>query len=411
MTGALDGIKVLDLSQGAAGPTCAMALGDMGADVVKVEPPGGEWGRMLGPPFVGGVAAAFLGMNRNKRSIVVDLKEPDGRGVIWRIAQSSDVAIESFRPGVAERLGVGYDALSTVNPRIVYASISAFGQEGPWRDRPGVDGVAQAMGGIMSVTGSEEGPPVKVGVPAADMAGGMYTVQAVLAALFSRERTGRGQRVDVSLLDSLLAYQVVPLSMFLASGQAPRRLGTAAPYSAPNEAFPTNDGHVMVAAYTEKRWPALCRVLGCPDLAADPRFDTNEKRVRGRSELRGVLEPLFRARSTGDWLTLLDAADIICGPLLSYADLVREEHVIQSGTLATVCHPSVGDIQAPVFPGRFSESPIKLTGPPPARPGEHSREILDECGFDDLEIRKLLGSGVVADSGEAMTPAGRGGSR
>jgi formyl-CoA transferase/CoA:oxalate CoA-transferase len=411
MTGALDGIKVLDLSQGAAGPTCAMALGDMGADVVKVEPPGGEWGRMLGPPFVGGVAAAFLGMNRNKRSIVVDLKEPDGRGVISRIAESCDVAIESFRPGVAERLGVGYDALSTVNPRIVYASISAFGQEGPWRDRPGVDGVAQAMGGIMSVTGSEDGPPVKVGVPAADMAGGMYTVQAVLAALFSRERTGRGQRVDVSLLDSLLAYQVVPLSMFLASGQAPRRLGTAAPYSAPNEAFPTNDGHVMVAAYTEKRWPALCRVLGCPDLAADPRFDTNEKRVRGRSELRGVLEPLFRARSTEDWLTLLDAADIICGPLLSYADLVREEHVIQSGALVSVPHPHMGDIRAPVFPGRFSQTPIDLSGPPPARPGEHSVAILGECGFDVLEIRKLLGSGVVADSGQAMIPAGRGGSR
>jgi formyl-CoA transferase/CoA:oxalate CoA-transferase len=293
----------------------------------------------------------------------------------------------------------------------VYASISAFGQEGPWRDRPGVDGVAQAMGGIMSVTGSEDGPPVKVGVPAADMAGGMYTVQAVLAALFSRERTGRGQRVDVSLLDSLLAYQVVPLSMFLASGQAPQRLGTAAPYSAPNEAFPTNDGHVMVAAYTEKRWPAFCRVLGCPNLAADPRFDTNEKRVRGRSELRGVLEPLFRARSTEDWLTLLDAADIICGPLLSYADLVLEDQVIRSGALATVRHPHMGDIRAPVFPGRFSQTPIDLSGPPPALPGEDSVAILGECGFDDREIRELLCTGVVTDSQQVMSRPAKGGGR
>lgn len=396
MTGALDGIRVLDLSQGAAGPTSTMSLGDLGADVVKVEPPGGEWGRLLGPPFVAGVAAAFLGMNRSKRSIVVDLKKPGGSEVVLRMAEECDVAVESFRPGVADRLGIGYEAMSQRNARLIYAALSAFGRTGPWRDRPGVDGVAQAMGGIMSVTGTANGPPVKVGVPAADMAGGMYTTQAILAALYARERTGRGQRIDVSLLDALLAYQVVPLSMFLASGESPQRLGSAAPYAAPNEAFPTSDGHVMVAAYTEKRWPALCGALGRPDLAADPRFDTNEKRVHRRPELFAILEPIFRSRTTHEWVTLLDAADVICGPLLSYPDLIAEEQVIEGGALVTVSHPVTGEIEAPVFPGRLSDTPVEAHKAPPPLAGEHSVDILNALGFAHDEIRQLLGAGVVS---------------
>jgi crotonobetainyl-CoA:carnitine CoA-transferase CaiB-like acyl-CoA transferase len=396
MSGALEGITVLDLSQGAAGPTCAMFLGDLGAEILKVEPPGGEWGRGLGPPFVAGVAAAFLGMNRNKRSVVIDLKKPGGSEVVLRLAGHCDVALESFRPGVADRLGIGYEAMAARNPRLIYAAISAFGQHGPWRDRPGVDGIAQAMGGIMSVTGTPDGPPVKVGVPAADMAGALFASQAILAALYARERTGRGQRVDVSLLDSLLAYQVVPLSMFLASGQSPQRLGSAAPYAAPNEAFPTRDGHVMVAAYTPKRWPALCTALGIPGLATDPRFDTNEKRVRDRPALREVLEPLFSTRTTAEWIEVLDEADILCGPLLSYAELIDEEQVAKGDALVTVAHPAIGEIRGPVFPGRLSETPGDASGPPPPVPGEHSRAILAECGFDDDEIQELLGHGVVA---------------
>ncbi|MDP6696135.1 MAG: CoA transferase [Acidimicrobiales bacterium] len=400
MGGPLENITVLDLSQGAAGPTCSMYLGDLGADVIKVEPPGGEWGRGLGPPFVEGVAAAFLGMNRNKRSIVVDLKKPDGPEVILRLAERCDIALESFRPGVADRLGTGYEAMAARNPRLIYAAISAFGQAGPWRDRPGVDGVAQAMGGIMSVTGTADGPPVKVGVPAADMAGGVFASQSILAALFSRERTGQGQRVDVSLLDSLLTYQVIPLSMFLADGQDPTRLGSAAPYAAPNEAFATSDGQLMVAAYTPIRWPALCRALGQPELATDPRFDTNEKRVRARPELRDVLEPLFRTRTTAEWTVALDDVDVICGPLLTYPELVAEEHVSQGDSLVTVQHPSVGDVRAPVFPGRLSQTPCDFTGPPPPIPGEHTEAILAENGFADSEVAELLRNGVLGDSHE-----------
>jgi len=400
MGGPLENITVLDLSQGAAGPTCSMYLGDLGADVIKVEPPGGEWGRGLGPPFVEGVAAAFLGMNRNKRSIVVDLKKPDGPEVVLRLAERCDIALESFRPGVADRLGTGYEAMAARNPRLIYAAISAFGQTGPWRDRPGVDGVAQAMGGIMSVTGTADGPPVKVGVPAADMAGGVFASQSILAALFSRERTGQGQRVDVSLLDSLLTYQVIPLSMFLADGQAPTRLGSAAPYAAPNEAFATSDGQLMVAAYTPTRWPALCRALGQPELATDPRFDTNEKRVRARPELRDVLEPLFRTRTTAEWTVALDDVDVICGPLLTYPELVAEEHVSQGDSLVTVEHPAVGDVRAPVFPGRLSQTPCDFAGPPPPIPGEHTEAILAENGFADSEVAELLRNGVLGDSHE-----------
>ncbi len=395
MSGALDGIKVLDLSQGGAGPTCAMYFGDMGADILKVEPPGGEWGRRLGPPFVNGVAAVFLGVNRNKRSAVIDLKKPGGAEVMLRICEHCDIALESFRPGVADRLGIGYEAMAARNPRLIYAAISAFGQSGPWRDRPGVDGVVQAMGGIMSVTGTADGPPVKVGVPAADMTASIYASQAILAALFARERTGRGQRIDVSLLDSLLAFQIVPLSMFLASGESPQRLGSAASYAAPNEAFPTSDGYVMVAAYTVKRWHALCGALGRPDLATDSRFDTGDKRVRARTELRDTLDPLFRERTTAAWIDVLTEADVLCGPLLSYSELVAEEHVALGGSFVTTEHPAVGEIRAPILPGRFSETNADATVPSPPLLGEHSEAILGECGFVEDEIRDLIHSGVV----------------
>lgn len=403
MAAALDGVRVLDLSQGAAGPVCTMILGDLGAEVVKVEPPEGDWGRGLGPPFVDGVAAAFLGMNRNKRSLVVDLKKPGGCEAVLRLAGSFDVLVESFRPGVMERLGLGYEELRERNPRLIYASISAFGRVGPWRDRPGVDGLVQAMSGLMSVTGTSDGPPVKVGVPAADMTGGFLAALAVLAALLARERTGEGQRVDVSLLDGLLAFQMVPLAMFLASGQSPGRQGSAAPYAAPNEAFATRDGHVMVAAYTPARWRRLCEVLGVAELADDPRFDTNAKRVRNRQALRQTLEPLFRTRTTAEWVRMLEEADIVCGPLLDYPELVSQEHVSGSGMVITLRHPILGDLRVIGSPLRFSATPTRARRPPPLA-GEHSREILEEAGFSPQEIRELIDAGAVIDRPAPAAP-------
>ncbi|MBI4729982.1 MAG: CoA transferase [Acidobacteria bacterium] len=395
MSGPLEGIRILDLSQGAAGPTCAMLLGDLGAEIVKVEPPGGEWGRGLGPPFVAGAAAAFLGMNRNKRSIVVDVKKPAGREVVLRLADECDVALESFRPGVADRLGIGFGAMSARNPRLIYAAISAFGQDGPWRDRPGVDGVVQAMSGIMSVTGTEDGPPVKVGVPAADMAGGLFAGQAILAALYARERTGIGQRADVSLLDALLALQVVPLAMFFASGEPPLRQGSAAPYACPNEAFPTRDGHVQVAAYTPDRWRRFCEAIGSPDLATRSDFVTNELRVGNRTALRALLEPIFRERTTPEWVTLLQAADVLCAPLLSYPALVVEPHVAHTRMFVTAEHPEAGEITAVRNPVRFSATPGAPGPPPPVRPGENAEVVLREFGFGAEEIDALFEQQVV----------------
>ncbi|MFQ5558056.1 MAG: CaiB/BaiF CoA transferase family protein, partial [Acidimicrobiales bacterium] len=374
--------------------------------VVQVEPPGGEWGRGLGPPFVEGVAAAFLGMNRSKRSIVVDLKRPGGADVLLRVAERCDVVLESFRPGTADRLGIGYEAMAARNPGLVYAALSAFGQVGPWRLRPGVDGIAQAMSGMMSVTGTADGPPVKVGIPAADMAAGVFASQAILAALFVRERSGAGQRVDVSLLESLLAMQVVPLSMYLASGTSPRRLGSAAPYAAPNEAYATRDGHVMVAAYTEKRWPALCRVLGRPELVDDPRYDTNEKRVRDRAALNEILAPLFATRTTEDWITDLTDADVVCGQLLTYEQLVAEPHIAEAGALVTVEHPAVGRVTAPAGPARLSSDPRNPHRPPPPIPGEHTTEVLARFGFDDDEIGELTERGILGPQADEASPKG-----
>jgi crotonobetainyl-CoA:carnitine CoA-transferase CaiB-like acyl-CoA transferase len=400
VSGVLEGMRILDISQGAAGPTCGMLLGDLGAVVVKVEPPGGEWGRRLGPPFLGGVSAAFLGMNRGKRSVGVDLKKPGAAEAVLRLAEGCDVVLESFRPGVADRLGVGYDAIRARNPRIVYAAISAFGQDGPWRDLPGVDGVVQAMSGLMSVTGTTSGPPVKVGVPAGDMLGGIFASQAILAALLARERSGTGQRVDVSLFDALLAFQVVPFSMYQASGEAPGRLGSAAPYAAPNEAFETSDGHVMVAAYTAQRWPALCTVLGVPELATDPRFVTNGERVLERHALHDILEAIFRTRSTAVWMALLQEVDIICGPLLDYDGLMSEEHFKEYGLTARAEHPAVGAMTTVRGPVRFSDSAAEIRECTPAIAGEHTTDVFAEAGLADGEIADLLERGALFVSTE-----------
>ncbi len=403
----LDGVRVLDLSQGAAGPIAGMILGDHGAEVVKIDPPGGEWGRKLGPPFVGDDAAAYFGMNRNKRSIAVDLKHPDGVAVARALARRCDVLLESFRPGVLERLGLGYASLSADDPGLVYCSISAFGQDGPWRDKPGVDGIVQAMSGIMSVTGEPEGDPVKVGVPAADTMGAMAAVQGVLLALLARARAGRGQRVDVSLLDAMLMFQTVPLSMFLASGTSPGRHGSAAPYSAPNEAFPTADGHVMVAAYWPDRWRSLLEVLDCTELGEDPRFRTGAARVENRTAMRAELAERFRRRTTAEWLVALEAVDVLCAPINDYRALSAEASVMVEERFPRLVHPELGAVPGIATAARLSETSAR---PERAAPlvGEHSTEILRDLGFDDARIEELLASGAVVQrqrAGETVTVA------
>lgn len=392
--GVLDGIRVVDLSQGAAGPICAMTLGDHGADVLKVEPCDGEWGRTLGPPFVGDVAAAYVGMNRNKRSLAVDLKRPEGRAIARRLIERSDVLVESFRPDVMERLGLGYSDLSAANPRLIFCSITAFGPSGPWRDKPGVDGVIQAMSGLMSITGLEDAEPVKVGVPAADVTAAAHAVQAVLLALFARERTGRGQRVAVSLLDALLAFQTIPLTMYLASGTSPKRLGSAAAYSAPNEAYRTGDGAIMVGAYTPARWAGLCRALDRPDLLEDQRFRTNADRVANRPALRVELERSFHEHSTDEWVGALEAADVPCAPLLDYPSLLALPQVAQNEMVVRLKHPVLGETATVGIPIKVKEQPGSIRRAAPLV-GEHSVTILREAGYGEVEIRRLVEAGTV----------------
>ncbi|HHC08619.1 MAG TPA: CoA transferase, partial [Actinobacteria bacterium] len=288
-----------------------------------------------------------------------------------------------------------YDDVAARNPRLVYATISAFGRRGPWRDRPRVDGIVQATGGIMSVTGTEDSGPVKVGVPAADMVAGIFASQAIVAALYARARTGRGQRVDLSLLEALLAFQVVPLSMYLASGSPPRRLGSAAPYSAPNEAYRTADGWIQVAAYTPQRWPRLCRAIGRPDLVEDPRFVDNPARVTNRDALREELERAFEQRTTKEWIAVLEEVDVLCAPILGYPELLAEDHLEAIEALPRYDHPEVGELRAVREPATFSETPARHRSAAPLRPGEHTREVLGEAGYDDEEIRRLIERGVV----------------
>lgn len=396
----LDGLQVLDLSQGAAGPIAGMILGDHGAEVLKVDPPSGEWGRGLGPPFIGEDAAAYFGMNRNKRSIAIDLKHPDGRRIAWQLAQGCDVLLESFRPGVLERLGLGYEALARERPAIVYCSISAFGQDGPWRGKPGVDGIVQAMSGIMSITGEPDGGPVKVGVPAADTMGAMAAAQGILLALLWRERTGNGQRVDVSLLDAMLMFQTVPLSMFLASGASPGRHGSAAPYSAPNEAFQTADGHVMVAAYWPDRWRALLEVLGCPDLDGDPRFASSPARVQNRAAMKRELEARFRERTTSEWLSALEAADVLCAPINDYSRLSTEESIMTEEHFPRLEHSVLGPVPGVATPARLSSTPARASAAAPLV-GEHTCEVLRDLGLGEAEINGLLESGAVVSRSAA----------
>lgn len=396
----LSGYKVLDFSQGAAGPVCTAILADYGADVIKLEPRGGDWGRRLGPPFYtapGGQqppdAAAFVGMNRNKRSLVVDLKQQAGQEMVRRICREADVLVEAFRPDVMQRLGLDYATLAAQNPRLVYCSISAFGAESPWRDRPGVDGIVQGISGLMSITGSEDGPPVKVSVAAGDVSAGMLAAQGILMALLQRQQDGRGQQVRLSLLQSLLFFQIIPLSMHLA-GDTVRRTGSAAPYAAPNEAFATRDGHLMVAAYQLGTWPRFCQSMDLPELEFDPRFADNAVRVRHRQELHRLLAQRFTQRTTTEWLEVLRAADIPCGPILDYDEVVAAPELQVAEWLATVSHPLYGTIRIPGLPFHLEATPGAVRTPSPLV-GQHTRGVLQDFGLTAAEVSALEQDGVV----------------
>lgn len=391
---ALAGIRVLDFSQIGAGPTCGMLLGDMGADVIKIEAPGGDLGRKLGPPWQNGESVVSMCFNRNKRSIVIDLKKPRGPAIVARMAEQADVVLESFRPGVMDKLGIGYAAVAAKTPGIVFCSISAYGQSGPWRDKPGVDGMLQAVSGLMSTIGGEGAPPAKVQVPAVDMTTGFLATTAVLAALRDRDRSGRGQHLDVNMYNSALMLQQSGIASYLSSGEKPERIGSAAPYSAPNEAYPTRDGWIMIAAYHEDRWNALCQVLGDPGLASHPDFATNPARVANRAKLAEALGRHLAAKTTAEWQAAMEARDIICGPIADYDAVMASPQLAHNGVIVEMEHPAAGTVRMPGMAFGDSDAQSRVRLPPPML-GAHSREVLEQFGFGADEIESLLSTRTV----------------
>lgn len=403
---ALDGLTVIDFTQIGAGPTCTMLLADMGARVIKVEPPGGELGRGLGPGWLGDDSALFHGFNRNKLGVALDLKSADGVAVARRLIAGADIVVESMRPGVMERLGLGHAQLAEAHPALIYCSISAYGQDGPYAGRAGVDGIMQADSGLMSLIGLPDGEPCKVQAPVVDVTTGYVACVGVLAKLAQRARDGLGGHLDVNLLNAALALQQSSLTSYCADGQLPERVGSAAPYSAPNQAFRTADGWVMVAAYMPERWRRLCDVLGRPELADDPRFATSPLRVANRAAMVEVLTSEFVTRPTDAWLAILQDADILCARVATYEDVMAHPQVAANRMVQRVRHDTLGEIRMPGFPINSARENALPSRPAPAC-GQHTQAVLGELGYSPSQIAALQEHGAIhcADAGQQRLAA------
>jgi crotonobetainyl-CoA:carnitine CoA-transferase CaiB-like acyl-CoA transferase len=400
---ALSHLRVLDLSRVLAGPWASQVLADLGAEVIKVErPASGDDTRAWGPPWLRGPAgeetsesAYFACANRGKKSVTLDLAHPDGQAIARRLAARADVLLENFKVGALARWGLGYDGLAALNPGLVYVSITGFGQTGPYRARAGYDFLIQAMGGLMSVTGEPDGAPTKVGVAIADVLTGMYASTAALAALAHRERSGRGQHVDLALLDVQVAALANQAESYLATGVAPGRLGNAHPSIVPYQAFAARDGHLVLAVGNDGQFARLCAVLGRPELASDPRFGTNAARVANRGALVPLLARLLAARPAGEWVAALEAEGVPCGPIHDLAQVFEDAQVRARGLRVEAPHPVCGSVPTVASPIRLSETPVRHDAAPPAL-GQHTREVLSGVlGMTDGEIEALRARGVV----------------
>lgn len=396
MTLALDRLRVLDLTQVMAGPFCCQLLADLGARVTKVEPVGvGDASRRwMGSVGEGADSAAFLAVNRNKESVAVDLKSAEGREVLCRLARDADVLVENFRPGVTERLGVDYPRLREINPRLIYASISGFGQTGPYASRPGYDLIAQAMSGVMSVTGEPDGDPVKCGVPIADLGAALFAVVGILSAYVAREGTGVGQHVDVSLFESALALSVWETVELWTTGRVPGRCGSAHRISAPYQALRTRDGYVTVGANNERLWERTCRTVGREDLLDDARFATGGDRLAHRAELAAELESALAARDTEEWVEALLAAGVPCGPIRDYAEVVEDPHTLAREMVVEMRHPVEGLVRGLGIPVKLSGTPGRVRRAAPLL-GQDTDEVLARHGYDDAEIARLRETNTV----------------
>jgi formyl-CoA transferase len=377
--GALSGLRVIDLTQVMAGPFCSMLLGDMGADVIKVEPPEGEHTRHE-REVVPGVSASFLALNRNKRSLALDLKQAEGVQILRKLAASADVLVENYRPGVAKRLGIDYDTLKKVNPKLVYCSISGFGQTGPYASRGGFDLIAQAMSGIMSATGRDGGPPVKVGVPITDLGAGLFALFGILCALRARRTTGRGQFVDTSLFEAGLALSAWEAMEYWYTGQIPQRLGTAHRLSAPYQAYRASDGYFTVGAANEKLWALFAQMIGRRDLTRNPSFNARGPRLKNRAELEEIVEEVTRKETRAYWLERCEAAGIPAGPIYDVAEALADPQAQARGMTQEYEHPKAGRVRTLGNPVKMSRTPPAFRKIPPDL-GQHLGEILEELGI------------------------------
>ncbi|GAB5430011.1 MAG: CoA transferase [Devosia indica] len=387
----LTGLRVLDLSQVMAGPFCCMLLGDMGADVIKVEPPGtgDQTRKSMGFRMKGEDSPGFLALNRNKRSITLDLKTPEGQRTLHKLVETADILVENSRPGVSKKLGADFETLSRINPRLIYASISGFGQTGPWSQRPGFDLIAQAMGGVISGTGIPGAEPVKSGIPVGDLGAGMFACYGILSAVIGRERTGKGQYIDTSLLDAALALSVWESTEYWATGKSPGPLGTANRMSAPYQAFAGSDGYFVVGAANQKLWLIFCDAIGRPELKDDPRYADNIDRVQRRGELADELRPTFLTRTAEEWVDLFLSAGVPAGPINDYSVALDNEHVHHRKAVIDIEHPVEGSFKALGFPAKLSHTPAAVRRPPPLL-GQHNEEILAELDLIDQQNRKAV---------------------
>ena len=385
MTMPLDGMTVLDATQVMAGPFCTLLLADMGADVIKVEKPDGDDSRRIGPPFIKGESAAYLGINRNKQSVVLDLRTDAGKDAFRRLASKADVVAENYRPGTMARLGLGPDDLRKDHPELIYVSVSGFGQTGPYAQRPGYDLVAQGMSGVMSVTGYPDSPPVKVSIPLADLNAGMFAAYGVLSAYIHRLKTGEGQVVETSLLEAAIAYTVWESAELWGSGKTPTPKGSAHRMVAPYQALKTSDGFVNFAIGNQGIWERFCKACGLDDLVADARFASNPTRVEHYQELAAELERTTTTKSSAEWLAFCEEIGVPVGPIYDMSEVYRDPHVLERNMLKVLDHPVAGPVNHIGIPVKMSLTPGEIRMPAPVL-GQHTADVLSRFGFSADEI-------------------------
>ncbi|WP_269411515.1 CaiB/BaiF CoA transferase family protein [Lentibacillus daqui] len=390
----LEGIKVIDLTRILSGPFCTMTLADLGADVIKIERPSGDDTRQWGPPFVEDESAYFLSVNRNKKSVVLDLKKEKGKEILKDLIKDADVVVENFRPGTMDKLGIGYEELKKINPRIILASISGFGQSGSYAQKPGYDVLAQGMGGLMSVTGDPSGTPVKAGYSVADIGAGMWAIIGILTSLWERQRSGEGQWIDAALLDTMISWQTYLAGNYFATDKNPKPLGGAHPNIVPYQVFNASDGYFVLAVGNDSLWDKFVETMKMESLR-EPKFKTNPDRIKNRELLISILNDVFITRTKNEWVELFEYSGIPCGPVNNFSDILNDHHVKEREMVVETNHPTLGLLRQLGIPVKLSRTPGKITSTPPEQ-GEHSEEILKRIGYNEEQIQSFIEEGVTS---------------